>query len=270
MNQDQNSKLTDACVIAGRQNVKRCYAVLATLMMTWIFSAEAADAPISSGDSALQTARVHKVPENQLATAIKLEQMARNGKFSDPFVEQAAKMLDHEDLFVRAMAEWALARKVGRDNNYDKVVWTEVSDKPWFKKWMAIPKAERVEMDWCRQAVSLGIYNDAKRLKAALVKLGSNAASNNPAELRLLYIKARRANRAKVFAKANLDFDEILLYNRYASHHKPNVCGVDTSWVYKPGGDIVVVSGLEKVKQETSLIKGKVRSRACTWARPLL
>jgi hypothetical protein len=169
------------------------------------------------------------------------------------------------------MAEWAIARRVGRDNNHEEVKWTESSDAAWFKKWMNVSLNSRIEMDWCRQAVSLGIHNDATKLKASVDQMiGRNGSDKlktvrasmdkeaDIATLREHWIEARRVNRSLVFAKARLGFDEIVLYNRYALHYKPNVCGVHTTWSYKPGGDVVVVSGLEKHQREASLIKTKL------------
>ena len=192
---------------------------------------------------------------------------------SDETTEMIAELLGHKDLFVRAMGEWAIARKVGRDNNHEKVAWSEKSEAKWFQKWMKIPMAERVEMDWCRQAVALGIYNNSENLKAsvdAMVKRAGAKAdglqairarmenAKDIAAMRMLWIEARRTNRPLVFARADLGFDDITVFNRYALHYKPNVCGVHTSWSYKPGGDMVVVSGLEKPRKEVALIKGKL------------
>ena len=195
-----------------------------------------------------------------LEIAVALEEAARGRDLDDETIQIAADLLDHDDLFVRALAEWAIARKVGRDNNHEEVIWTETSDAPWFKRWMAIPMDERVEMDWCRQAVSLGIYNDVEKLKADIEKyaVADGALPSDMGDLRALWIEGRRRNRAKVFKKAKLKFDEIILYNRYTLHYKPNVCGVHTTWSYKPGGDVVVASGLEKHRQEKSLIEGKL------------
>ncbi len=206
-----------------------------------------------------------------LGKAIRLEELARAGKLSDELAAMAGNMLDHEDLFVRAMAEWAIARRIGRDNNHEEAKWTASGDAPWFRKWLAIPLSDRIEMDWCRQAVSLGIHDDTVKLKASIdEKIARNGArelgevrkkmdgSTDTGRLRKLWLEARRINRPLVFAKARLGFDEIILYNRYALHYKPNVCGVHTSWSYKPGGDIVIVSGLGSPRGERSLIEGQL------------
>lgn len=214
--------------------------------------------------------------KNSLEMVIRLEEGARKGTLTGGMEEVAAELLDHEDIYIRSMAEWAIARRVGRDNNHEEVNWTESSDAPWFKKWLKVSVNDRIEMDWCRQAVSLGIHNDAGKLKASVDTMISRIRSISPtekslqdirarmdkaediSELRQLWIEARRANRPYVFAMAKLGFDEIVLFNRHTLHYKPNVCGVHTSWSYKPGGDVVVVSGLEKHQKEESLIKSKL------------
>ncbi len=207
-----------------------------------------------------------------LETAITLEKNARQGKLSDGLCVIAAKLLDSKDIFVRALAEWAITRRVGFDNNHEEVKWTSASNEPWFKKWMEIPLAEQIEMDYCRQAVDLGIYNDSKKLKTSLDemiaragKMGAKSDSlkllraradkvSDIAALRGLWLDARRAMRPLAFARAEMDFDELILYKRFACHYKPNVCGVHTSWSYKPGGDVVIVSGLDKHKSIKTLI----------------
>ncbi|MBT3199667.1 MAG: hypothetical protein HN350_07100 [Phycisphaerales bacterium] len=211
-----------------------------------------------------------------LETAVSIHKDARFGKVDDAVAEVAAKLLDDKDIFVRAMAEWAITRKVGNDNNHEEIKWTPASDAPWFKKWMAIPLADRVDMDYCRQAVELGLYNDAAKLKASVdemiarvAKMGAKCDSLKPirakmdavtdiAALRNLWLDARRKMRPVAFAHSELNFDEILVYTRFTMHYKPNVCGVHTSWSYKPGGDIQIVSGLEKHKSIKNLIKGKL------------
>lgn len=217
---------------------------------------------------------------SRLELAVELERLAREEDLESDVMEVAARLLDDEDMFVRAMAEWAIARKVGRDNNYEEVKWDATSDEVWLKKWLAVTVAERTEMDWCRQAVSLGIYNDAAKLRKSVDEIiervdrmeqgGSDVSKSlqairlemngteDVASLRSLWLKARRTLRPEVFAKASLDFDEIILFSRHAMHYKPNVCGVHTSWSYKPGGDVLVVSGLQDHRSEQPLIGGKL------------
>ena len=215
----------------------------------------------------------------RLEAAVQLEEVSRRGDLNENLLTAASELLDDQDLFVRAMGEWAIARKIGRDNNHEEIKSVESSDAEWYKKWSAISVNDRIEMDWCRQAISNAIYNNPEKLRSSVDKIitrvnamGPDAATaaklkslrskmdatKDASILRRLWVDARRANRSFAFAKANLDFDQLILYNRFACHYKPNVCGVNTSWSYKPGGDIVVVSGLEKHAKATPLIKGKL------------
>ena len=211
-----------------------------------------------------------------LEMAIAMHKNACVKKADDVVAEVAAKLLDHKDIFVRAMAEWTITRKVGNDNNHEQTNWNAASEAPWFKKWLAIPLSQRIDMDYCRQAVELGLHNDAAKLKASVdemiarvVKMGAKCDSLKPirtkmdaasdiAAVRNLWLDARRAMRPVAFARSELNFNDLLVYTRFTMHYKPNVCGVHTSWSYKPGGDIQIVSGLEKHKSVKNLIKGKL------------
>jgi len=145
-------------------------------------------------------------------------------------------------------------------------------------------------MDWCRQAVSLGLHTDVGAMQASVdgmiararamavdvrssEKLSSAVSTGLKAlqqarsrmapglalsETRRLWLDSRRAMREIAFARPELDFDRILFYTRFALHYKPNVCGVHTTWSYKPGGDVVIVSGMEKHRGERPLIEGKL------------
>jgi len=224
------------------------------------------------------------VPDITLAE--KLVRDAKAGKLGTGGLDRAAEQLDHKGPFVRALAEWAIALKMGRDNNKQTAAWPKEQSPAWYRKWTALPLDRMVEADWVRQAVSLGIHRDARKLVASademlgrgerlVADLGSRGsagagvgrqvallkdirgkmqgASSDLASLRGLWIEARRALRPIVFANRSIDFDKLVLYTRFAPHHKPNVCGVHTTWTYKPGGDICILSGLES--------GGRVRSR---------
>ena len=214
-----------------------------------------------------------------LETTLALVKLAIAGELDGDCLDMAAELLGDKDPFVRAMAEWAITRKVGRDNNHEAVKWSEDSKPKWLRKWLEIPLKDRVEMDWCKQAVSRGIHDDGTKLKASvddLIKRVGRMGSREPvqrnlqrlraemdnsedvAELRQLWLQARRVLRPFVFAQAALDFDEVILYNRFALHHRPNVSGTHASWAYKPGGDVVVVSGLEKHRGQKPLIRNKL------------
>ena len=214
---------------------------------------------------------------------------AERGHFSEEVLRTAAAWLEHSDRFVRAVAEWILSRKVGQDNNSEAVVWPSPDPPEWFERWAAIPLAERLEMDWARQALSLDLHHRAESLAGSVDEMVARAerlvplaarekrarvrkqlgvlrrvrkrmdrGSADISELRRLWLEARRALRPIVFANSALGFDRILFLTRYALHYKPNVCGVHVSWAYKPGGDICVASGLESGCNVRPLINGQL------------
>jgi len=196
---------------------------------------------------------------------------------SDTQAEELARLLNDPNLWVRAMAEWAITTKIGRENHGRNPRWNESSEIPWFQKWLAVPLASRIEMDWVRQAVYLGIYKDPDELRSsvdAMIDRVRRAGRSNTAaietirkameitedveQLRVQWIDARRELRPIVFEIAQLDFDEIILYTRFSYHYKENVSGAQAGWAYKPGGDIILVDGLEQPRSSKSLIKGRL------------
>jgi len=217
-----------------------------------------------------------EVPDIRMAEI--LLRRATTGDLTEQELQQAAAFLDHADPFVRGIAEWTLARKVARDNNFEQVKWhADSAADSWFGRWMAITPAERVRMDWVRQAVALKMHNDPSRLVASVdamidrvQRMGRSVppalsavrekmeAAGTIEATRGLWLDARAALRPVAFDRAELDFDRIVLYTRFALHVKPNVCGVHTSWSYKPGGDVVVLDGIENVRSVRPLVAGRL------------
>jgi len=214
---------------------------------------------------------------------------AERSHFGPGSLTAAAKWLDSGDPFVRGIAEWIIARKVGQDNNSQKIVWPADEQPEWFRKWVRIPLAQRIEMDWVRQAVALSIHHGSDRLVGSVdemidrgekllrtvvpakraearerfrslceVRKRMDGRRDDVAALRRLWLEARRALRPIVFADSAIDFDAIVFCTRYAMHYKPNVCGVHVSWAYKPGGDICVLSDLESGRDVRPLIEGQL------------
>ena len=220
--------------------------------------------------------------------AVALERRARGFQLTDELAEVAGDLLRHEDVFVRALAEWALARRIGYDNSWGTVVWTGSEPVEWLQRWQSIPREAFVELDWIRHAHARGILTAPDRLRQETetlsVRAAGTAAAIQPAArgrfagtlaavqasartaqatddlpaLRQLWLSARRALRPLVFARAELDFDRLVFYTRYAPHHKPNVCGVHSNWAYKPGGDIEVLDGLAGSAEPALLIRGRL------------
>lgn len=210
--------------------------------------------------SSLSEAATHRFDE-----AMELRRTASQGKLDGPGMEAAGALLADQDLFVRAVAEWAIATQVGIDNNGVVPRWPKATTPDWYRVWIELPQEERVEMDWVRQAVSLGLHADPVKLVASMDDLLRRAqairAEGAVAEItrlrkamtrsgmdvvrmRALWIAARRALRPAVLSQAAIDFDQILFSTGFAPIHAPNVVGTHTAWTYKPGGDLCLLSGL--------------------------
>ena len=223
-----------------------------------------------------------------LAAAAALARKADELELSDELAEIAAELLDHDDVCVRALAEWALAQKVGYDNAGGTVTWSGSEDAPWLQRWLQIPRQDFVEFDWIRHAHARGVLDSAAALRDEIAALAARAeqtaAAVRPEErgrvalcrdsirtavreagqtddvgaLRRLWLDCRRALRPIVFARREVDFDRLLFCTRYAPHHKPNVCGVHYNWVYKPGGDLAVLTGLADSREPEMVLRGRL------------
>ena len=206
------------------------------------------------------------------AAARLLWQQAETGHLDDAGCALAAQWLDHADPWVRGPAEWALALRVGYDNNNGEVLWPRADPPEWYRRWLAVPRARYVELDFVRHALVNGLADDAEALRADLARLaerGERSAAHAAASrqvqvaeqlavlraavgqatgdlgaLRAHWLLARRAVRSIALARDELDFDRLAFYTRFAPHHKSNVCGVHYSFAYKPGGDLCLLDDL--------------------------
>jgi len=221
--------------------------------------------------------------ETSTADAERLLLLARENRLTDPLAAQAAELLSHDDPFVRGIAEWAIAEKVGQDNNTQVIQWPRTKSPAWFTAWRDLPGDRLLEADYVRQAVVLGIYDDGKKLLASvdsilrrartvaaevdrsslspgrmtavarqLDRLESiqhelaervRAVPNDLAAHRKLWLAARRAARPIVLANPAVDFDHIVFVTGYGPHTKRNITR-PFPWKHKPGGGICVLDGL--------------------------
>ena len=97
-----------------------------------------------------------------------LWQAAERNRLSDAEAQQAAELLDHRHPFVRGIAEWALALKVGQENNGQRAAWPRSDAPAWYRRWAALDGRFLLEADWVRQAVTAGLHRDAARLAASV------------------------------------------------------------------------------------------------------
>lgn len=206
------------------------------------------------------------------SAALALRDAADARRLTEAQADEAAKLLDHADVFVQAVAEWALALKVGHENDLGTAVWPKLENPAWFTRYMAVPASRRITYDVIRHAAARKLLDDPAALRAdiagmarrartvagrATVSRQQEAASAlatlkaaqvkaealSLPELRSLWLEARASARTVALAQPELGFDKILCVTRFGLHHKPNVCGIHYNWAYKPGGDLCILSG---------------------------
>lgn len=234
---------------------------------------------------------------DERAAARRLWDAAHQNQLDGQAAEEAAALLSHDDPFLRGLAEWALAMKVGHENNGQTAAWPGESPPAWFQRWRAIPAETLIEMDWVRQAISAELDRDAaqlldsvdvmlergRRMQAAFLARGSGdergprihaalsdleAARKRLADIRgqapadaaeeaRQWLAARRALRTIALANPAVDFEEILLATHYAPHTPRNITRT-FSWQHKPGGDLLVVNPRDPAAPVRALLGGRL------------
>jgi hypothetical protein len=216
---------------------------------------------------------------------------------TDPLASRAGDLLENEDPFTRALAEWAIATRVGMDNNGQQIAWPRPDPPPWFQRWNALDPEFFVAADYVRFAVVCGIHDDADKLAASAkaILLRAQAATEaircsasaerramsgrqlekleqlqtriaacakaspvDLAECRRLWLQVRQAARPIVLANPAVDFAEIVFTKRHAAHSHRNITGSQYPWVHKPGGDIYVLTGLGRQTALRPVIQGQL------------
>ncbi len=200
-----------------------------------------------------------------------------------PLVARAADFLDSDDVFVRAMAEWAISVKVSNDNDRQKKLpWPGKNPPTWFKKWMAVPPSDYLAFDYARQAISLGMHRRSrdlftlakdvarraeekakwaggnavavKQMRAAAAKL--NGSSDLKSQ-RSAWVAWRKTIRPVVLESKDIDFKEIVYLKRFSGGHhiQPSIHMNN----YPSGGDIYVQDGLEPTSRIRPVIDGQIK-----------
>jgi len=187
---------------------------------------------------------------------------SRRSGLSDELAARAATMLDHDDPFVRGLAEWALATRVGLDNDR-RDFWPKPNPPAWFQRYVSLTPAQRLECDYVRQAVAGGAHREVQALLThgrAVAQRAQAIAAPTPAMKQALpdlesardllaqrkaYLALRLAARAVVLSSPDLDFDRLALVTRYSCIGTHNLASYSYHPShYRPGGDILVRNGL--------------------------
>ncbi len=216
-------------------------------------------------------------------TAELLWRIAVHERFTDAHAALAAELLDHDDAFVRALAEWAIATRIGMDNNGQEIRWPRPDPPAWYTRWASLPPDVHLEGDYARYAILWNIHYSPEQIASsasAILKRTSGAAEESlpaasaetrkmiagrlaalesirdelqrlarePAPdltaMRRRWLDARRAARPVVLANPAIDFGAVVFVKRYPVHSHRNITGSQYPWVHKPGGDIYVQSGV--------------------------
>ena len=217
---------------------------------------------------------------------------------TDEVGRRAAELLDHGDPFVRGLAEWAIAIRIGMENAGPLAVWPMEEAPGWYDKWIETLDGEfLLESDYARQGAVLGVHRsnaaiaksaaeirrrtramaaavrdrmDSKttrrlerqleRFEAVYSRLvkAGDSGNDDPARQRRLWMKLRLAGRRVALMNPDLDFGHILLATRHAYHDGPNITAGAKPYIIKPGGDLLVKSGFGPGDATRPLIDGKL------------
>ncbi|MDY0166590.1 MAG: hypothetical protein RBS80_08600 [Thermoguttaceae bacterium] len=236
---------------------------------------ELAGAGPATYETLAQTAR-----QNPAQAAESLLRLAEQNQLSADLADLAGELLTSDDPFARGMTEWAIAMKVGGENNGQSAVWQHDAAEPWFQRYMNLDSEQRREADWVRQAVARNIHRDPAKLLADLdtllkrseqmaadfrlsglppdeldgrvaslaavrAKLAESAARGEQglAASQQLWLDARRTLREIALSNPAVDFGQIVFLTQFAPHTVRNITR-SYAWKHKPGGDVVILDDL--------------------------
>jgi hypothetical protein len=223
-----------------------------------------------------------------------LLRLAEQNQLTDDLAELAGTLLDSDDPFARGMAEWAIAMKVGGENNGQLAVWDDGAVEPWLRKYLYLSPRQRLEADWVRQAVSRGIHRQsgplladvhvmlerADRMAAGFQRHGAppDAVAGALAALRQVraelaavadrgdaglatarrrWLDGRRILREIVLAHPAVDFRQLVFLTQFTPHTVRNITR-SYAWKHKPGGDIMILDDLAAGGFARPLLDGRL------------
>ncbi len=206
---------------------------------------------------------------------------------------RGAALMGHDDPFVRALAEWALAIRLGVECEMRDNPWPEDAD--WFRTWAAMTPEQMLPADYCRHAAQAGWHRTGQALAAAAAEAADRAraaadyarriapagkapelderlakldaaiealaaaakASGDLTVLRKLYLDARLAARDVTLAGPERGFEGILFATRTAAGGG-NITNGHIRHTYGPAGDIHLKTGLAPSAPARPLIAGRL------------
>lgn len=141
---------------------------------------------------------------------------------------RAGELLDHDDPFIRGLAEWAIAIRLGLDYEGAEekidgrrvaIAWPDADVPLWYRKWTDISAADLLELDYVRQLAASGghrtvpnLLDSAKTIVARVEGLrshiGRTESSQNaeiaPARLASVHRAYEELCRGAIKAQVNL------------------------------------------------------------------
>jgi hypothetical protein len=234
------------------------------------------------------------VQDHPARAAETLLRLAEQNRLDNDLVPWAGELLGSDDPFARGMAEWAIAMKVGGENNGQQAVWHSDDSEPWLQRYLGLTPRQRLEADWVRQAVSRDIHREGTRMLGdvdAILQRAQRMATDfwpggkRPlpledhwaalrqvrAELaeaaergeqgldtaRRRWLDARRLLREIVLANPVLDFRQLVFLTQYTPHTVRNITR-SYAWKHKPGGDIMILDDLTAGGPARPLLAGRL------------
>jgi hypothetical protein len=219
---------------------------------------------------------LNSVLADVISDAYKLEREVNAGKVNDSQlterIDVIAKLLkknDTDSYFAEALIHAAVLQNIGHKNNGQTINLTSESQEKLHSPFSPfVEQQQMIEYDWIRHlAVEGKLFNADELYREVLLyvvrarRLGNKETSDkilnlltqmidaqeNVTKCRQLWLESRRLLRPAVLEHAglnnsnNLNNTPVIFYTRYGFHHKPNVCGANSSWCYKPGGNLVIL-----------------------------
>jgi len=215
---------------------------------------------------------------------------------TDTLCRRAATLLAYDDPFVCALAEWAIALRMGVGHELRDTPWPNENAPAWYHAWRKAQSGRLLELDYARQGAALGVHrtsaallrsaadierrasglaayareHDSPQHRAAVAdrlaalagahqKLRAHAAAR-PDDLtgqRRCWLILRRAARDLVLANPDLDFRRILFATR-SSANGGNITNGHLRDTYQPHGDIYVKGGFAPDDPARPLIAGRL------------
>jgi len=208
---------------------------------------------------------------------------------------RAAELLGHADPFVRGLAEWAIALRLGLECEGPRSKpWPDPAKCAWFATFEALGPEAYVELDHVRQAAGPGLHRgtkglldgaeatcrraragaeealgriddeQARALRAAMAAMaeakarlaaGVKASPKDLTAARKLYLTCRRAAREVVLAGADAACRRVLFATR-TGNDGGNITNGHLRDIYGPGGDLYTKHGLSPTDPAEPLLRG--------------